>query len=73
MKTELGKVRGLEWGPQVKQTALLASPIYIVQTQGEEKKTYKKRSQNWPGGFSSLCGFWVGTPSHLKDVFAFAF
>ena len=30
---------GLEREPQVKQTALLASPIYIGQAQGEEEKT----------------------------------
>ena len=42
-KIEQRKVRG----PQVKQTALLASPIYIGQAQREEKKkTYKKRSKN---------------------------
>ena len=34
-----------EWGPQVEQTALLASPNYIGQVQEEEKKAYKKRSQ----------------------------
>ena len=28
----------MEWGPQVKQTAVLTSPIYIGQAQGEEKK-----------------------------------
>ena len=28
------------------KTALLTSPIYRGQAQGEEKKTYKKRSQN---------------------------
>ena len=37
----------------MKQAALLASPIYIGQAQGEEgKKTYKKRSQNWAGGWA---------------------
>ena len=35
------KVQGPEWGPQVKQTAFLASPIYIRQAQGEEKKHIK--------------------------------
>ena len=30
-KIEQRKVQGPEWGPQVKQTALLASPIYIGQ------------------------------------------
>ena len=37
MKIEQRKVRGPEWGPQIEQTALLASPIYIGQAQGEEK------------------------------------
>ena len=56
----------------MKQTALLASPVYIGRAQGEEKKTYKKRSQNWAVGFFSLCFFWVGPPSCLKNVFSFA-
>ena len=56
MKIEQRKVQELEWGPQVKQTALLASPIYNLHRagSGEEKKTDKKRSQHWPGGSSSL-------------------
>ena len=49
-KTEQRKVWGPEWGPQVEQAALLASPVYIGQAQGEEK-TYKKRSQR-AGGLS---------------------
>ena len=53
IKIEQRKVRGPELGPQVKQTALLASPIYLGLAQGEEKKAYKKRSQNWAGAFSS--------------------
>jgi len=36
-KIEQKKVREPEWGPQVKQTALPASPIHIGQAQGEEK------------------------------------
>ena len=40
------------WGPQVEQTALLASPIYIGQAQGEEKK-HKKR-QGMVGGSGDL-------------------
>ena len=44
MEIEQRKVQGLEGGPQVEQTALLAGPIYIGQAQREEK-TYKKRSQ----------------------------
>ena len=66
---EQRKVRGPEWGPQVEQTALLASPIYIGQAQGEEEK-HKKRSQR-AGGLSSLRVFWVGMPSCLEDVFPF--
>ena len=66
-KTEQRKVQGLEWGPQVKQIALLASPIYIGQAQWEKKKTNEKRSQNW-----ALLFFWVGLSSCLEDVFSFA-
>ena len=47
-----------EWGPQVKQIALLASPIYIGQVQGEEKK-HIKRGAKGPGmSLSSLRIFW---------------
>ena len=49
-KIEQRKVGRPERGPQVKQIALHARPIYIGQAQGEEKKTYKKGSQNWAGG-----------------------
>ena len=47
-KIEQRKVRG----PQVKQTALLASPIYVGQAQGEEKKHIKKGAK---GSGISLC------------------
>ena len=40
-KIEQRKFWGPEWGPQVKQTALLAGPIYIGQAQGEDKKHIK--------------------------------
>ena len=36
-KIDQRKVRGPEWGPQVEQRALLASPIYIGQAQGQGK------------------------------------
>ena len=49
VKIEQRVVRGPEWGPQVKQAALLASPIYIGQARGR-KKTYKKRCHNWGEG-----------------------
>ena len=38
MKVEQRKVRGPEWGPQVRQTALLASPVYIGQAQVEKRR-----------------------------------
>ena len=41
-KIEQRKVQGPEWGLQVEQTALLASPIYIQQAQGKEKKHIKR-------------------------------
>ena len=55
--------RGLEWEPQVKQTALLASPSYIEQTQGEEKK-----EKNEP-----LSLLLLGWPALMaQDLFLFA-
>ena len=47
VKIEQRKVWGPEWGPQVEETALLASPIYIGQAQGEEK--HIKRGARGPG------------------------
>ena len=64
------------WGPQVKQTALLASPIYIGQAQREEKRKHLKRGAQIEQGAgvllfsSSLSG---RLPSRLKDVFSFAY
>ena len=72
VKIEQMKVLGPEWGPQVKQTALLASPVYTGQAQGEEKKR-KTRSQNWAVDLSPLCVFWVGMPARLQNVFSFTF
>ena len=68
VEIEQRKVRGLEGGPQVEQTALLAGPIYIGQAQGEGK-TYKKRSQRAGAPlFSSPLR--VSMLSHLEDVFS---
>ena len=47
-KIEKKKIWGLEWGPQVEQTALLASTIYIGQAQGRRKK-HIKRGAKGPG------------------------
>ena len=55
MKIEQRKVGGPEWEPQVKQTALLASSIYIRQAQREEKKHKKEEPKLSPWLlFSSL-------------------
>ena len=51
----------------MKQTALLASPIYIGQARGEEKKHIKRGVIIEPWLF-----LWVRPPSHVKDVFSFA-
>ena len=51
VEIEQRKVRGLEGGPKVEQTALLAGPIYIGQAQGEGK-TYKKRRPKGQGSLS---------------------
>ena len=57
-KIEQRQVQGPERGPQVKQTTLLPSPIYIGQVQGEEKK-HIKRGAKGPGmSLSSLRIFW---------------
>ena len=79
-KMEQRKVQGQEWEPQVKQTALLASLIYIGLVQGEKRKGKKKKKNNIKRGakieqgahLSSLHVFQVGPPSCLKDVFSFA-
>ena len=63
MKIEQRKVRGLEWGPQVQQTALLASPVYTGQSQEEETKYIKRGAKIEPlSSFGSPltpwgCGF----------------
>ena len=59
-KIEQRMVWGPEWEPQVKQTPLLASLIYLGQAR-ERKKKHKKQSQNWARGsplFSSYLLYW---------------
>ena len=79
-KIEQRKVQGLERGPQVEQTALLDSPIYIGQAQGEEEKHFKRGAKGPRSlslyvslslSLSPLHVFWVITPSCLEDVFSF--
>ena len=53
-KIEQRKVWGLEWGPQVKQTALLARPVYAGQAQREEKRHTERGAKIEPGALFSL-------------------
>ena len=71
-KIEQRKVWGQEWEPQVKQTALLASLIYIEQAQGEEKKHIKRGVKIELEAFVLFWVFWASLPSCLEDVFSFA-
>ena len=61
-KIEQRKVQRLDQGPQVKQTALLASPVFIGQAQGEEKNNiYIKKEEpklGWGLLFSSSLLGW---------------
>ena len=59
-KIEQRKVQGPEWGPQVEQTTLLTSPIYLGQAQGE-KKMHKKKSRRAKGPGLSLFPVLWGT------------
>ena len=45
-KMEQKKIQGLEWEPQVKHTALLASQFTYGRLRGRGEKKNKKRSQN---------------------------
>ena len=62
--TKIGqrKVRGLEWQPQVEETALLASPVYIGQAQEGRRK---KR----PKGPVSLCLLSVSACPHASRMY----
>ena len=80
MKIKQRKVRGLEWGPQVEQRALLASSIYKGRPRGRKKHIKRGAKGLWVSllrtralSLSSLRIFWVGMPSHLEDVFSFYF
>ena len=70
-----------------KSRALLASPIYIGQAQGEGIKHIKRGAKGRGVGLSPVCNctlclsfslsslhiFWVGMPPCLEDVFSFVF
>ena len=68
VKTEQRKVQEPEWGPQVEQTALLASPIYIGQAQGEDK-TYKEEPK---GSLSLSPSCWHAPQLFSLHVFGWA-
>ena len=55
MQMKQKKIWRLQWECQVKQTALLSSPICIGQAQGERDKTYKWRKPRQTGA-SPLAG-----------------
>ena len=68
-KIEHKKSRGPEWDPQVKQTNILASPIYIGQAQGEEKKHMQRGAKIEPlssFGLASLHFSWMYFPLFAK-------
>ena len=69
-KTDQRKVWGLEWEPQVKQTAFLAGQFTEGRPRGRRKQHIKRGAKMDP--LSSLHIFWVGWPSDLEDVFSFA-
>ena len=67
MKIEQRKVQGPEREPQVKQTALLASPIYIGQAHGEEKKHIKRGAKIGPLVSLLFKSFGVGQPDLIPQ------
>ena len=70
-KIEQSKVQGLEGEPLVKQTALLASPVYIGQAQGEEKKHIKRGAKIEPLASLLLVSFGSARPHALRVYFPF--
>ena len=69
MKIEERKVRGPKWGPQVKETALLASPIYIGQARGERKKNIKRVASIELGASFLFNAFGLAHPHASKVYF----
>jgi len=54
VKIEQRRVQGLEGGPQVEKTALLASPIYMGRPRGRRKKIKRGAKIGMGGGGSLL-------------------
>ena len=67
VKMEQKKIRELELEPQVKQTALLASPIYIGQAQGEEEKHIIRGAKIGPLVSLLFKSFGVGQPDLIPQ------
>ena len=68
-KIEERKVWGPEWEPQLKQTPLLASPVYIGQAQGEEKRNIKGRAKIESLASLLFASFGSACPSALRMYF----
>ena len=83
-KIEQRLAQGQKWGPQVKETSLLASSVYN-RAGPRGGKTLQKEETKGQGSLSCagmhtlffflspLHVFWVGMPPHLEDVFSFIF
>ena len=69
-KIEQRKVRGPEWEPQVKQTALLTRPIYLEQAHGGGDKCIKGGSLE---GLGPLFSSSFGSAHLLEGVLSFVF
>ena len=68
-KIEQRRVLGQEWGPQVKQTALLASPVYIGQVQGKEKNHIKRGAKIGLGASLLFASFGLACPHTSRMYF----
>ena len=69
VKIEHRKVEGPEWELQVKQTALLASPVYIGQTLAEEKKRIKRGAKIEMGASHLFASFGSACPHASRMCF----
>ena len=67
-KIEQRKVGGSSEDPQVEETALLASPIYKGQAQGEEEKNIKRGAKG--PGVSHSCSLISLSPSPSLSLFS---
>ena len=59
----------MERGPQVEQTALLASPVYMGQAQGEEKRHIKREAKGLGVFLSLFTSFRSACPHALRMYF----